>query len=83
VPLKFVLRLAVSIEDKLFHDGGLAVPSDLRQPGLRTRDETISIGKKALAEGYPGVVWANVPKFDLFRDDPRFQALLLRMNLEP
>ncbi len=34
--------------------------------------------------GTPRPEWANVwPEFDPFSGDPRFQDLLLRMNLKP
>ncbi len=51
---------------------------------LGDKDRAIELLENGLDEGYAGVVWANVwLEFDSLRDDPRFQDLLLRMNLEP
>jgi hypothetical protein len=51
---------------------------------LGDRDRAIELLENALDEGYASVIWANVyPQFDPLRDDPRFQDLLRRMNLEP
>ncbi|MCZ6878475.1 MAG: protein kinase, partial [Acidobacteria bacterium] len=48
------------------------------------KDRAIELLENALDEGYASVFWANVwPYFDTLRDDPRFQDLLRRMNLEP
>jgi len=51
---------------------------------LGDKDRAIELLNNALDEGYASVLWANVwPYFDPLRDDPRFQDLLRRMNLEP
>jgi len=51
---------------------------------LGDKDRAIELLENGLDEGYSGVMWANawIP-FDPIRDDPRFQELLRRMNLEP
>jgi len=51
---------------------------------LGDKDRAIELLTNALDEGYASVMWANTwPYFDTLRDDPRFQDLLRRMNLEP
>ena len=51
---------------------------------LGDEDRAIELLETALDEGYASVMWANAyPEFDPLRDDPRFQDLLRRMNLEP
>ena len=51
---------------------------------LGDKDRAIELLENGLDEGYPGVMWANAwLSFEPLRDDPRFQDLLLRMNLEP
>jgi TolB-like protein/Tfp pilus assembly protein PilF len=51
---------------------------------LGDKDRAIELLENGLDEGYAGVQWANVwLEFDPLRDDPRFQDLLRRMNLEP
>ena len=51
---------------------------------LGDEDRAIELLETALDEGYASVMWANAYlEFDPLRDDPRFQDLLRRMNLEP
>ena len=51
---------------------------------LGERDLAIEWLTKAIDERYHGVGWANVdPRWDSVRDDPRFQDLMRRINLEP
>jgi len=51
---------------------------------LGEKDLAIEWLTKAIDERYHGVGWTNVEDtFDPLRDDPRFQDLLLRMNLAP
>jgi len=51
---------------------------------LGDKDRAIELLENALDEGYSSVMFANIwPQFDPLRDDPRFQDLLRRMNLEP
>jgi tetratricopeptide (TPR) repeat protein len=48
------------------------------------KDLAIEWLTKAVDERYHGIGWANVePAFDSIRDDPRFQDLMRRINLEP
>jgi len=51
---------------------------------LGDKDRAIELLENGLDEGYPGVMWGNAwTAFDPLRSDPRFQALMQRMNLEP
>ena len=51
---------------------------------LGEKDLAIEWLTKAIDERYHGVAFTNVsPAYDPLRDDPRFQDLLRRMNLEP
>jgi len=51
---------------------------------LGEKDLAIDWMTTAIDEGYHNITTAKVnPFFDPIRDDPRFQDLLLRMNLEP
>jgi len=51
---------------------------------LGEKDLAIEWLTKAIDERYHGVGFANVdPRFDSIRDDPRFQDLMRRINLEP
>ena len=51
---------------------------------LGDKDQAIELLEDGLDEGYASVMWANAwNQFDPLRSDPRFQALMQRMNLEP
>ncbi len=51
---------------------------------LGETDKAIEVVKSAIDQGYPSIAFANVwLEFDSLRDDPRFQDLMRRMNLEP
>ncbi len=51
---------------------------------LGETDRAIEVVKSAIDQGYPAIAYVNVwPELDPLRDDPRFQDLLRRMNLEP
>ncbi|MEE8350538.1 MAG: hypothetical protein V3R94_13280, partial [Acidobacteriota bacterium] len=53
--------------------------------GLGDMERTLKWLEKTHEEGFaPLLFWVTLkPDLDLFHDDPRFQDLLLRMNLEP
>jgi len=51
---------------------------------LGQMDQVFEWLEKAYEERSPALIWLNVsPRWDPLRDDPRFQDLLRRMNLEP
>jgi len=51
---------------------------------LGEKDLAIEWLTKAVDEHYHSVTWAKIEVwYDPLRDDPRFQDLLRRMNLEP
>ena len=51
---------------------------------LGETDRAIEVVKSAIDEAHPAITNLNVwLEFDPLRDDPRFQDLLRRMNLEP
>ena len=49
---------------------------------LGEEDDALDTLEKAFEEHQGSVVWINVePKLDPLRDEPRFQALVRRLNL--
>jgi hypothetical protein len=50
--------------------------------GLGDRDATLECLERAYRERWSDVVWIkSAPVYDWLRSDPRFQALLRKMNL--
>ncbi len=51
---------------------------------LGETDRAIEVVKSAIDERDPGITAVNYwPEFEPLRDDPRFQDLMRRMNLDP
>ncbi len=56
----------------------------VRYASLSEKDQPFEWLEKAYEGRDAGLIFINVePQFDPLRDDPRFQDLLLWMNLEP